>query len=120
MFSKRQKRAIKEFYKRSNRASSDSLAVSLRVKNRTIVDDDGEGWTDYGYLDDDAYFTIMRDTGEYAVFSDEAIDNYFRDYVMVRIYSDYDCTGQAFTDWLNWHMNPDGSVSFQHHMSIDV
>jgi hypothetical protein len=32
----------------------------------------------------------------------------------------YDCSGRLFTFLIYWHRNPDGNVSYIHHMRLDI
>lgn len=96
-------------------AQRDKLAHSMRdgiVWQRFMADDDGEGWKLYGFVD--------FDPEDVALASDGEIDEWFRDNMEIRIYSDYDCTGRSFTRWIDWHRNPDGSISYVHSVGIDV
>lgn len=96
-------------------AQTDKLAHSMRDGlewRRFRADEDGEGWTLYGFVD--------FDPEDVALASDGEIDEWFEENMAIRIYSDYDCTGRPFTHWLDWHRNPDGSISYVHSVGIDV
>ena len=102
---KRTKRLIKRLCKRDCLASSDPLLRSLGERKRIRWDENGEGWREYG-------IEHMED------WSDEAVSGYFNSCQVV-IRSDYDCTGRPFTQWIDWHRNPDGSVSYVHKLALD-
>lgn len=86
---------------------SDRLSKSLEQRERRRYDSDGESWRDYGFIrfEDDA--------------TDEEIADFFRR-MEVHISSPWDCTGRVFTNWIDWHKNPNGSVSYVHRMSLDL
>lgn len=105
---KETKRLWKKSYKsiEGRRAKDDPLRLPLWAKDRIRWDDDGEGWREYGISD------AMRS------WTDNEVREYFDEHRYV-IYSDYDCTGRPFTQWVDWHRNPDGSVSYVHQVGLD-
>lgn len=107
-FTKRQKRLLSKALGKDikKRAKGDPLRYPLWVKDRIRWDDDGEGWREYGISD------------EMGGWSDEELREYFDEHRYV-IYSDYDCTGRPFTQWVEWHRNPNGSVSYVHQVGLD-
>lgn len=110
--SKDVRKLFKDWYKssrqgRENRNATDRLSESLRFQRRRIWDHDGEGWKEYGFI----WFNDSE--------TDEDVKEWFDDNMVIRIYSDYDCTGRPFTFTLDWHRNPNGLVSFVHHILID-
>ena len=90
----------------------DPLALSIREQERVRFDEDGESWVYYGILVFDPEDIEMSSEGE--------IDEWFEEFMAVRIYSDYDCTGKPFTRFIDWHNNGNGLVSYQHYMALDV
>ena len=52
--------------------------------------------------------------------TDEEIRKELYDNMEVRICSPYDCTGQWFTRWIDFHRNPNGMISYVHNMGLDV
>lgn len=110
-----------QYLKYGKSAARDRLAHSMGdgfLWQRFHADDDGEGWCRYGFATD----AITDDFGVDSCdeLTDSEITEWFDEYVAVRIWSDHDCTGKAFTRMIDWHRNPDGSISFVHRMSVDV
>lgn len=111
--SKSTRRILKDVYKNRRQLSNglivddkeQSLTESLRFKRRYRYED--EGWKEYGFI----WFNDSE--------TDEDVQEWFDDNMVIRIYSDYDCTGRPFTFTLDWHRNPNGLVSFIHHVLID-
>lgn len=104
---KKEKRLLKKFFKTEQAKPT----LSLREDKRTYcADDDYDGYVEFGF--------IPRDTFEW---TDEAVKEWLREYVSIPYrHSQYDCTGQLFTAWIDWHRNPCGLISFVHRVSIDV
>jgi hypothetical protein len=69
-------------------------------------EDNGESWYLVGLMDPEG-----ATDAEIQQWCDEQV---------VRICSDYDCTGYSFTRWISWHRNPCGLVSYVHAMALDV
>jgi hypothetical protein len=84
---------------------------------RVRVDADGEGWRAYGFVTDE--LAEHYGTGCDSL-TDAEIADWLSEFMAVGVRSDYDCSGQSFTQWIHWHRNPNGSVSFVHQMGIDV
>lgn len=107
------KRCLRDVYRGCRRLGGrvvrdrvDRLSKGLLVADRVRYDDDGESWREYGF----------RDFGDA---TDEEIQAYFNR-MQVVILSPYDCTGKPFTNWIDYHRNPCGLVSFVHRLSLDV
>lgn len=79
---------------------------SLQDDWHVIYDEDGEGWTEYGFFSAEGL-------------TDEEINEYVEG-MRAEIRSPYDCTGKAFTMWIDWHRNPDTSISVIHRLGLDV
>lgn len=124
MLTKRTKRLVKKLAMGERGQRFDRLADSLQVRERTHAD--GETWVDYGFiLPEDIIFDFDPDVtptewDAYLDLTDEEINEWIRDNMEVNIYSAYDCTGGAFTRWIDWHRNPCGLISYQHHMGLDI
>lgn len=108
---------LKRQYKKNRPypAHRDKLSHSMRDGiewQRFMADKDGEGWVLYGF--------VGFDPEDVALATDAEIDEWFRENMEIRIYSDYDCTGRSFTRWIDWHRNPDNSISYVHSVGIDV
>lgn len=116
---------LKDEAKRASRGKVDPLGESILHKDRTRATGD-ESWVDYGYiLPGDIVFDFDPDVtptewDAYLDLTDEEVNEWIEENVVVRIYSDYDCTGRAFTTSVDWHRNPCGLISYQHHMTIDI
>lgn len=113
---KRAKRLLKRLYKNTERARADALAArecmlnsSLRDSERYHAEDEYTYY--YGFVDFDG-----DDPNDV---TDDEIQEFFDSQRMV-IVSPYDCTGYEFTRWIDWHRNPDGSVSYVHATGRDV
>lgn len=110
-------------------AQQDKLAHSIgdgTMFQRFHADTDGEGWYWYGFVtpydmvydyDKDEFGSVEE---VYLDLTDDEIDEWFEENMAIRIHSDYDCTGRSFTRWIDWHRNPDGSISYVHSVGIDV
>lgn len=112
MFSKQVKRIISKGYKDTHRGQSDKLVCSLGVRPRSRTEENGEDWVEYGFT--------QIDPEDAALATDAEIDEWFEECMAVRIHSDHDCTGRAFTRFIDWHRNPDGRISYVHHMALDI
>ena len=113
-YSKEQKSFLSRLFKNVRRLNGgfaadhcDRLAEGLSQRERRRYDQGGESWRDYGF--------VRLGNG----LTDDEIADLFRS-MEVRIDSPYDCTGKAFTNRIDWHRNPNGSVSYVHRMSIDI
>lgn len=114
---------LKEQYKEyGTYAMRDKLAHSMyggTMWQRFRADEDGEGWRTYGFVMGEE-FSDWYDVETTNDLTDADIDEWFEDHMAVRIHSDHDCTGKAFTARIDWHRNPDGDISFVHQVRIDV
>jgi hypothetical protein len=113
---KRAKRLFKRLYKNSERARADELATRECMLNRSLRDSERYHAEDeytyyYGFVDFDG-----DDPNDV---TDDEIQEFFDSQRMV-IVSPYDCTGYEFTRWIDWHRNPDGSVSYVHATGRDI
>ena len=106
-FTKQQKKVMGRIVKRAMRLNPCKPVESLRYADRCV------------YLDFDTcklygFIELPEDM------SDGEIDDWFEWNMRRRINSPYDCTGQWFTEYIDWHRNPDGVISFVHTMGLDV
>lgn len=84
---------------------------SLRDYSRCLYDEDGEGCKVYGFLP----------YGDMSKWDDEKVEEFINDWLRMPYKpSPYDCTGQIFTYWIDWHRNPDGWISYVHRLLKDV
>lgn len=108
------------------RDEDNRLSFGLLEADRVCWDDDGESWMVYGYIKpSDILYYFDRDEKhgileDYLSLTDDDIREFVDECMMVRIYSDYDCTGRPFTRWIDWHRNPCGLISYVHAMALDV
>ncbi len=105
---KKLRKMVKRDYKKAMRGVRRHAigSHSMMDDEVCITNRDGESWYLVGLFDpEDA--------------TDAEIQEWCDDQV-VRIYSDYDCTGRAFTRWISWHRNPCGLVSYVHAMALDI
>lgn len=101
---KKTKKLLKKLTKQKPSAS----IVSLLDEPRRLFSEDGEGVTEYGWCDPENC-------------TDEEIQEYFDEqWKHVHWPAQWDCSGQLFTVGINWHRNPNGMISYVHHMALDV
>ncbi len=111
-FAKKMYRTERGRYSECDRARY-SLTEQPRIRYDNYDDEwYGEYWKEYGF------FNGCWSDGTPK--TDEEIREYIDEYLWERIYSPYDCTGQPFTRWINWHRNPCGLVSYIHYKALDV
>lgn len=103
-------------------ALKDKLTHSMQegtLYERFRADRDGEGWSYYGFVMGEQ-FADYYDVDSTFELTDAEIQEWFDEIMRVEIYSDYDCTGKAFTEYISWHRNPNGAISYVHKMAVDV
>lgn len=108
-FTKRVRHLFRRVFRERVDLLTDPLRFPISTFSRRRYDEDGEGWRDYGIIPSDLVHEAEGD-----------IDGWLWSLFGVEINSPYDCTGRPFTMMIDWHLNPDGSVSFVHWMSLDV
>lgn len=84
--------------------------LPLQEDSRHRWREDGESGYEYGFLP----------FGDMSGWTDEEVQEFVDDEMWICINSPYDCTGQVFTHWINWHRNPNGMISFIHCKGLDV
>lgn len=79
----------------------------------SLMEESRQRWNfDYGF--EYGFLPFMN-------WSDKEIEEYLDENVRIKIvHSQYDCTGQLFTSFINWKRNPSGLISFVNHLGIDV
>ena len=109
--SKAFRKALKNFYKHTHRGESDGLLPSLQDWERVCYDDNdgyGDRCTEYGFLPDWA-----------ESYTDEELEELKKD-MWCRVPNvPWDCTGAWFTQWINFHRNPNGKISYTHRKAVD-
>ena len=80
----------------------------MEEERRRYFGEYGESMVDYGFAILDREMT------------DEEITEELDWHLRMEVNSPYDCTGQLFTKWIDWHRNPNGTVSYQHYIGLDV
>lgn len=80
---------------------------SLQDDWHRIYDEDGEGWKEFGFFEADGM-------------TDAEIQEYVDGMRIDPNFPAWDCSGLAFTAWIDWHRNPNGWISVVHRVSIDV
>lgn len=100
------KRILRKAYNQGMPCGVSPLTESPRIRYED-AGGYGEYWKEYGFFNG-------------AGMSDDDIREYIDENIRVRIYSPYDCTGEAFTMWIWWHRNPSGLVSYINNMALDV
>ena len=97
------KKLLKKFFKQQPATTMKSL---LQEPRKMYKD---EALKEYGFLPD---FLWQE--------SDKEIEKYIYEEMWICICSPYDCTGELFTQWITFHRNPCGAISFVHCMGLDV
>lgn len=111
---KKERKLLKKFFSQKPIKPMISLSETPRQRCKAYYEDgvrkyNYEGLCEYGFLPEPLW-----------KYSDEEIKEYIDEEMWVNIYSPYDCTGKLFTQWITFHRNPCGSVSFVHSMGLDV
>lgn len=101
---KLERKLLKDF----NRKKPARPIKPLLEETRVRYWNDGESFTEYGFLP-----TRMSE------WDDETVQEYVDD-LWEEIRSPYDCTGRRFSTAIEWHRNPSGRISCVHHFSIDI
>ena len=83
------------------------VSPSLQDDWHYAYDEDGEGWTEFGFF-------------EANEMTDEEIDEAVEEMKIRPAFPAWDCSGLVFTSWITWYKNPCGWVSVIHRKSIDV
>ena len=115
----------KDEAKRASRWKVDPLGESLLRKDRTRrKSPSGESWVEYGYVyPADVVYDYDPEVGEWETYlslTDAELDEWFRDNMETHPSYEWDCTGQPCTVSIDWHRNPCGLISFQHHLALDI
>lgn len=105
----KEEKAWRKFLKKWEGQRPAKEVLPLMDKERNHYDEDGEGLTEYGFLPE-----------KYSKFTDDEVNEFLNEFMKLEIRSPYDCTGQRFTQWIDWHRNPCGRISYQHRIGIDV
>lgn len=103
----KQREIIKRIIKKNSNQGEAREALPLTDAARVGYSDDCDNWVEYGFLKGKDY-------------SDDEVREILDEAVRYNIYSPYDCTGKAFTLWIDWHRNPSGLISYVHHVGLDV
>lgn len=102
---KKERKLLKKFFRQKPIKPMVSLSETPRQRCKAYY----EGLYEYGFLPEPLW-----------KYSDEEIEEYLNEEMWINIYSPYDCTGKLFTQWITFHRNPCGAVSFVHSMGLDV
>lgn len=106
----REEKAFRRFLKKWNNQRPAREVLPLMDEERYgNCSEDGENYTEYGFLAE-----------KYSKFTDDEVNEFLNEFMKLEIRSPYDCTGQRFTLWIDWHRNPCGLISYQHRIGIDV
>ena len=103
-----QQRIFKKLFKQKPKPEIASLSVAPRCRYMYENDPD---MVEYGFLP-------FEDMTEW---EDEEVEEYIRE--EIRLYAratPYDCTGDLFTWMCNWHRNPNGRISYQNYIGMDI
>ena len=98
------KATARYFFKKHNKKQGREL--------KSLQDDwhcigDWDSWTEYRFFDVDGM-------------TDEDIEFMVNSYRIDPNFPAWDCSGLAFTAWIDWHRNPSGLVSVVHKINLDV
>lgn len=111
---KKEEKIFRKFIKKFYRCRPALPICSLMESERCHCDPNEKyisSFTEYGFLTELKHPETM---------TDEEIQEYVDENIVMQIRSPYDCTGQQFTMWFQWHRNPCGLISYQHQIGIDV
>lgn len=86
-----------------------SVPSLLVAPHAYCSDDDWECYIEFGFLPD---YT--------RTYSDEEVEEWIDDRMRMRVTVPWDCSGQLFTSWIDWHRNPSGLISYRHCIGIDI
>ena len=103
-------------------AAKDSLAHSMQggtFYQRFRPDEDGEGWKLYGFVLGEE-FADRYDVETTFELTDDEIWEFFDRFVAFGTGRGWDCSGRPFTQYIHWHRNPDGAISYVHKVALDV
>lgn len=112
------RRYYKGVAKKRNANKEDRLAWSLMDSERFVSDPDG-GCTYYGFIIGED-FADTYDVETTFDLTDEEIREWINSHMWISNYSPYDCTGEEFTCWIDWHRNPCGVISYVHRTALDI
>ena len=87
---------------------------SMRDAWHIIPKRNGDGWYELGI-----YECNPDDEFDLDGYTDEQINEYVRGMRRYIRNSAYDCTGDAFTQYITWHRNASGYISIVHSIGID-
>ena len=103
----KQREIIKRIIKKNFNQGEACEVLPLTAAARVGYSDDSDSYVEYGFLKCKGY-------------SDDEVREILDEVIRYQVYSPYDCTGQPFTQWIDWHRNPSGLISYVHHIGIDV
>ena len=103
-------KATKRFLKKTCGARKPAPTKSLQFEERKRWLEDEESSVEYGFLPFDWDNDMVK----------EDVEEWLSENMEIHNYSPYDCTGKLFTKWIDWHVNPDNSISFIHRMGLDI
>ena len=93
----------------NNRKPSAPRPSLLDAPHTYCSDDDWEHYIEFGFLPD---YT--------RTYSDEEVEDWIDDRMRMRVTVPWDCSGQLFSAWIDWHRNPSGLISYRHCIGIDI
>lgn len=106
ILNKHTKKFLRDVYNKRPKEKTLSLMECPRIGGYS---EDGENFSIYGFLPD-----------RFSQYTDSEVREYLDENMREEIYSPYDCTGKRFTEWISFHRNPNGRISYVHRMGIDV
>ena len=95
------KHVLRKHFNQGAPRKATPLSVSPRIRC-----DVGDYWVEYGFFDGTDW-------------TDDEVQAHI-DAMRYVIRSPYDCTGLAFTLWIDWHRNPSGLISYRHYKGLDI
>ena len=106
------RKILKRFVKNQLRDVKDSY------EQKSLMDMPRKYWESYdGYVE---YGLYELTEAQKNMSEKELRDLIYEEFAIPEWHSQYDCTGKAFTQFINFHKNPCGLVSIIHHVGFDV
>ena len=107
MNTKLYRKILKKWYISEHRHDRGQNRAPLRYVERERYDDDGQYKTRFGFLAGTSY-------------TEEELRELFDEMRIRPRYTAYDCTGDPFTVYIDWHVNPSGLISYVHRICYDI
>ena len=112
---KRDEKIVRKFLRRCAKTQMHNLKDPYKV---SLMESPRKGNGSYdGYVE---YGLYELSEEQKRMTEQELRDEIYEAFAIPVWHSPYDCTGKAFTEYINFHKNPCGLVSIIHHVGYDV